>query len=440
MKSDKGQNMAGTTDLLITGGRVIDPGNAIDSVCDIWVDSLGNIAGIGTFDGQARQRIDATGLIVCPGLIDMHVHLREPGQEWKEDIESGSRAAVAGGVTSMCCMPNTGPHIDHAGIARQIIERSRQVGLCHVHPIGAVTMNLDGKELTEMRELSRAGCVAFSDDGMPIWHAGVMRKALEYAASFDFMIIQHAEELNLTRGGAINEGWISTQLGVTGMPVEGEDSMIARDIMLTRRTDARYHVAHISTKGGVDMIRSAQAEGLHVSTEAAPHHFALTEEAVLGFNVDAKMSPPLRTEADRLAIIEGLRDGTIAVIATDHAPHHEDDKRCGLSCAAFGIVGLETMLPVSLELVRSGVLSMSALLAKMTCNPARLLNLNAGTLSPGSAADITLFDPDARWSVDRETLVSKGKNTPWHGKEMIGQVKQTLKGGQIVYTAGNTHD
>ncbi|MDX8396138.1 MAG: dihydroorotase, partial [Mariprofundaceae bacterium] len=263
------------TTIHIKNGHVIDPANNIDEITDVWVEN-GKVAGIGSFDGTADQSIDATGKIVCPGLIDMHVHLREPGQEWKEDIESGSRAAVAGGVTSICCMPNTGPHIDHAGIARQIIERANQVNLCNVHPIGAVTKNLDGKELTEMRELSRSGCVAFSDDGMPIWHAGVMRKALEYSSRFDFMIIQHAEEKELTKGGCINEGWISTQLGVTGMPVEGEDSMIARDIMLTRRVDARYHVAHISSKGGVDMVRNAKAEGLKVTTEAAPHHFALT--------------------------------------------------------------------------------------------------------------------------------------------------------------------
>ncbi len=424
--------------LLIRGGRVIDPANGVDAVCDVWIDN-GRIAGIGCFDGAAETTIDAAGQIVCPGLIDMHVHLREPGQEWKEDIESGSRAAVAGGVTTICCMPNTGPHIDHAGVARQIIERARQVGLCNVHPIGAVTKNLDGKELTEMRELARAGCVAFSDDGMPIWHAGVMRKALEYASSFDFIVIQHAEEKELTAGGAINEGWVSTQLGVPGMPVEGEDSMIARDIMLARRIDARYHVAHISSKGAVELVRAARAEGLKVSTEAAPHHFALTEEEVLGFNADAKMSPPLRTEADRQAVIDGLRDGTIEVIATDHAPHHEDDKRCGLSCAAFGIVGLETMLPVSLQLERDGVLDLSDLLATMSCNPARLLGLDAGTLTIGAAADVTIFDPQATWTVDRNRMVSKGKNTPWHGREMTGQVTHTLKDGRVVYAGGVVH-
>jgi len=426
--------------LLIRNGRVIDPANGIDRVTDVLVVD-GCIAGLGEMPGsKAEQVIDATGRIVCPGLIDMHVHLREPGQEWKEDIASGSRSAVAGGVTTMCCMPNTGPHIDHAAVARQIVERGRQVGLCNVHPIGAVTKNLDGKELTEMRELSRNGCVAFSDDGMPIWHAGVMRKALEYAGSFDFMVIQHAEELNLTRGGAMNEGWVSTQLGVGGMPAAGEDSMIARDIMLTRMADARYHVAHISTAGAVDLVRRARAEGLKVTTEAAPHHFALTEEAVLGYNADAKMSPPLRTEADRLAVIDGLRDGTIEVIATDHAPHHEDDKRCGLSCAAFGIVGLETMLPLSLQLERDGVLDMPALLATMTSNPARLLDLETGTLTIGAAADICIFDPSANWTLDRNKLFSKGKNTPWHGQTMIGQVSHTIKDGRIVFSDGAIHE
>jgi dihydroorotase len=424
--------------LLIKNGHIIDPANGIDKKADLWIKD-GKVVAVGNHSGAADQTIDAAGKIICPGLIDMHVHLREPGQEWKEDIESGSRAAVAGGVTSMCCMPNTGPHIDHAGIARQIIERARQVNLCNVHPIGAVTKNLDGKELTEMRELTRNGCVAFSDDGLPIWHAGVMRKALEYSASFGYMIIQHAEELTLTKGGCMNEGWISTQLGVTGMPVEGEDSMIARDIMLTRRADARYHVAHISSKRGVQMVRDAKAEGLQVTTEAAPHHFALTEEEMLGFNVDAKMSPPLRTEEDRLAVVEGLRDGTIEVIATDHAPHHEDDKRCGLSCAAFGIVGLETMLPVSLDLVRSRVLSMSDMISKMTSNPAKLLNLDSGTLTIGAEADITIFDPEASWTVDRETLVSKGKNTPWHGKQMTGLVTHTIKAGRVVFENGTIH-
>jgi dihydroorotase len=422
--------------LRITGGRVIDPANGIDKVCDVWIED-GRVAGVGAFKGKAAETIDAAGKVVCPGFVDMHVHLREPGQEWKEDIASGSRAAVAGGVTSMACMPNTQPRLDHAGVVRQVVERGREVGLCRVHPIAAVSKGLEGKELTEMRELVRAGAVAFSDDGRPIWHAGVMRKALEYASTFDFLVIQHAEELGLTEGGAVNEGWISTQLGVSGMPAAGEDAMVARDIMLAQLTGARYHVAHISTRGAVELVRQAKRQGLRVTAEAAPHHFALTEQEVLNYNADAKMNPPLRAEADRQAVIAGLGDGTIDAIATDHAPHHEDDKRCGLSCAAFGIVGLETLLPVSLDLVRAGVLTLPQLIAKLTHVPAALLNLQAGTLGAGKPADITIFDEKARWTLDRDKLFSKSRNTPWHGREMTGRVTHTLLDGRIVYADGN---
>jgi len=418
--------------LLIRGGHVIDPANGIDRICDLLIEN-GHITTIDNHQGKPDKIIDAKGMIVCPGLIDMHVHLREPGQEWKEDIESGSRAAVAGGITTMCCMPNTRPRLDHAGVIQQVIKRANEVGLCHLHPIAAVTMGIEGKQLTEMRELKRAGAVAFSDDGRPIWHSGIMRRALEYAASFDYLIIQHAEDLQLTENGCINEGWVSTQLGVNGMPSEGEDDMVARDIMLAGLADARYHVAHISSGVAVELVRQARKQGLKISSEAAPHHFALTENELLGFNADAKMNPPLRTEGDRQAVIGGLHDGTIEIIATDHAPHHEDDKRCGLSCAAFGIVGLETMLPVALGLVRDGILSMSALIAKMTCNPARLLNLEAGTLSEGAVADICIFDPDTRWTLDRNELFSKSKNTPWHGSEMIGKVMHTVKEGRVVF-------
>lgn len=420
------------TSLLIRGGHVIDPASGFDMQADVWVEN-GSIAAIGKHKGHADTTIDAAGLVVCPGLIDMHVHLREPGQEWKEDVASGSKAAVAGGVTTMCCMPNTQPRLDHAGVVRQVIERAEQVGLARVHVIAAVTQGLEGRQLTEMRELARAGAVAFSDDGRPVWHAGVMRKALEYAASFDQLIIQHAEELQLTEGGVINEGWVSTQLGVEGMPVAGEDAMVARDIMLTELTGGRYHVAHISTAGSVALVRQAKRRGLRVSAEAAPHHFALTEEAVLSFNADAKMNPPLRTEADRQAVIEGLKDGSIEVIASDHAPHHEDDKRCGLECAAFGIVGLETLLPVSLTLVRDGALGLSELIAKLTCNPARLLGLDAGTLSVGGPADLCIFDAGAEWVLDRSKLQSKSKNTPWHGYTMTGRVCYTIKDGRIVF-------
>ncbi|MBF0282689.1 MAG: dihydroorotase [Zetaproteobacteria bacterium] len=427
------------SDTVIRNGRIIDPANGIDTLADLWIDD-GKVAGIGQFTGDATHEIDATGQIVCPGLIDMHVHLREPGQEWKEDIESGSHAAIAGGITTFCCMPNTKPRLDHAGVLLQVIQRVREVGLCNIHPIAAVTMNLEGTQLTEMRELSRLGAVAFSDDGLPIWHAGIMRKALEYAASFDYLIIQHAEELQLTEKGCMNEGWVSTQLGVAGMPNEGEDCMIARDIMLTEKTGGRYHVAHISTAGAVDLVRAAQKRGARVSAEAAPHHFAMTEEALLGYNVDAKMSPPLRTEADRQAVIEGLRDGTITIIATDHAPHHEDDKRCGLSCAAFGIVGMETMLPVALELVHQHGLPLADVIAKMTCNPATLLGLDAGTLTIGSNADLCIFDSEQTWGLDKNSLFSKSRNTPWHGQTMTGRVTHTLKNGRTVFAHGVIHD
>jgi len=330
-------------------------------------------------------------------------------------------------------MPNTTPCLDHAGIVYQILHRAKEVGLCRIFPIGAVSRNLEGKEITEMRDLSKAGAVAFSDDGLPIWHAGTMRKALEYASSFGYLIIQHAEELELTQDGAINEGIVSTMLGLKGMPNEGEDCMVARDIMLTELTGGRYHVAHISSARAIDMVRQAQARNLAVSAEAAPHHFALTEDELLNFNTNAKMNPPLRTEKDRLAVIAGLADGSISVIASDHAPHHQDDKRCTLDCAAFGIVGLETLLPVSLELVHQGHLGMSEMIAKLTCNPAKLLGLDVGTLDLGKTADIVIFNPSEDWILDSSKLRSKGKNTPWHGKTMRGTVHYTLLAGDIVY-------
>jgi len=422
-------------DLCIRGGRIIDPASGRDEVADLWLHD-GRIAGIGRFEGKAKRTIDAEGLIVCPGFVDIHVHLREPGQEWKEDIRTGSRAAVAGGVTTICCMPNTQPVIDQASVARDVIARANEVGLCHVHPIGAITKGLEGERLTEMRELARAGCVAFSDDGYPVADAQVMRRALEYAASFDFLIIQHAEEPSLTKGASIHEGWVATQLGVRGMPAEAEACIVARDIMLARRTGARYHVAHISTRLAIDCVRQAQKEGLPVSAEAAPHHFALTEEAVLGYNENAKMNPPLRSEDDRQAVIEGLCDGTIAAIATDHAPHHIDEKRCGLDCAAFGVVGLETLLPISLSLVREGLLSLPALIARMSHQPARLLRLDAGTLAIGACADVCVFDPEARWRLVPEAMQSKSKNSPWLGEEMIGRVIYTIHAGRIVYEQG----
>ncbi|MDX8377310.1 MAG: dihydroorotase [Mariprofundales bacterium] len=422
--------------LCIHAGRVIDPASGFDAITNVWIEG-GYIVHIGDQKPESfnndYKKLDAKGLIVAPGLVDMHVHTRQPGEEWKEDITTVMQSAIAGGVTSICCMPNTKPAIDCAAVVRQVIEIANDVGLCRLYPIAAVSHNLEGKHITEMRELARNGAIAFSDDGNPVWHAGVMRKALEYAASFGFLIIQHAEEYQLTKGGCINEGWVSTQLGVQGMPAAGEDTMVARDLLLVELTTGRYHIAHISSHHAIAMLRDAIKAGLPVTAEAAPHHFTLTEDAVLGYNVDAKMNPPLRTEKDRLAVVAGLSDGTISIIATDHAPHHEDDKCCGLADAAFGIVGLETLLPISLQLVRNGQLSLPDMLAKMTCNPANLLGLNIGIIAIGAPADICIFDESASWILQRDKLHSKSKNTPWHQQTMQGQVIYTLYAGEVVY-------
>ncbi len=423
--------------LCIRGGRIVDPASGRDEGGDLFIEN-GRI--VEALSGPADRVLEADGCIVAPGFVDMHVHLREPGQEWKEDIRTGSRAAVAGGVTTICCMPNTDPVLDEASVVRAIVRRAHEVGLCDVRPIGAITRGLQGKQLTEMRELARAGCVAFSDDGRPVADAGVMRRAMEYAASFGYLLIQHAEEPSLSLGTSVNEGWISTCLGVLGAPTEAESVMVARDALLMRRTGCRYHVAHISAADSVAIVREAQSRGLPISAEAAPHHFALTDEAVLGFNPNAKMNPPLRSEADRQAVIEGLRDGTIAVIATDHAPHHEDEKLVGLECAAFGIVGLQTLLPISLELVRQGALTLSEMIAKITCNPARLLGLDVGTLAPGARADVCVFDPEARWTLTEAVMESKSKNSPWLGKELQGKVIWTIFAGRIVYEEGHVRE
>ncbi len=423
------------TDLCIRGGRIVDPATGRDETADLWI-ADGRIEGVGRFSGRARRELDAAGCIVAPGFVDMHVHLREPGQEWKEDIRTGSRAAVAGGVTTICCMPNTDPVLDEASVVRAVVRRGREVGLCDVRPIGAITRGLEGRRLTEMRELARAGCVAFSDDGRPVADAGVMRRAMEYAASFGYLLVQHAEDPSLSLGAGVNEGWVSTRLGVAGAPTEAESVMVARDALLVRRTGCRYHVAHVSAADSVAIVREARRRGLPVSAEAAPHHFALTDEAVLGFDANAKMNPPLRSEADRRAVVEGLADGTIEVIATDHAPHHEDEKRTGLECAAFGIIGLQTLLPVSLELVRDGALSLSEMLAKITCNPARLLGLDAGTLAPGARADVCVFDPEARWTLTEEAIESRSRNSPWLGRELQGRVVWTVFAGRVVCAEG----
>jgi dihydroorotase len=421
---------------LIKGGRVIDPANGIDETADLLLE--GNIIkAVGRPDTPADCKIiNADGLIVAPGLVDMHVHLREPGFEYKETIAGGTRAAAAGGVTSVAAMPNTQPVTDDPSVVGYVLDKARMGGIVNVFPIGAVTKGLKGKELTEIGLLIKAGCVAFSDDGHAIANSSVMRRALDYAKAFGALIIQHAEDPSLASEGCMNEGVTATRLGIPGVPAESESILVDRDIRLVELTGGRYHVAHLSTAGALQSVESAIKRNLPVTCEVAPHHFALTEEAVIGYNTDAKVAPPLRSEMDRNALLEGLSRGVVAAIATDHAPHDEDSKRVEFCCAANGVVGLETLLPISLELVRDGVMSLNDCLAVMTYKPAGLLGINRGTLSVGSPADVVLFDEKEQWTVDANDLHGSTKNTPFHGRRVHGRVKRTLVSGLTVYEDG----
>ncbi|MBF0359095.1 MAG: dihydroorotase [Magnetococcales bacterium] len=420
---------------LIKGGRVIDPANGIDESADLLI-ADGVIRAVGRPDLPADCKvIDADGLIVAPGLVDMHVHLREPGYEYKETIAGGTRAAAAGGVTSVAAMPNTKPVTDDPSVVGYVLDKARIGGIVNVFPIGAVTKGLNGKELTEMGLLIKAGCVAFSDDGKAIADSSVMRRALDYARAFGALIIQHAEDPTLSKG-CMNEGVTATRMGIPGIPAESESILVDRDIRLVELTGGRYHVAHLSTAGALKSVERARERNLPVSCEVAPHHFALTEEAVIGYNTDAKMAPPLRSEVDRNALLEGLSRGVVEAIATDHAPHDEDSKRVEFCCAANGVVGLETMLPVSLELVRDGVMSLSDCLGVMTYRPSRLLGINRGTLSVGSPADIVLFDEKERWTVDANDLHGSTKNCAFHDRRVHGRVKRTIVAGKTVYKDG----
>ncbi|WP_085446884.1 dihydroorotase [Magnetofaba australis] len=423
---------------LIRAARVVDPANQRDETADILIVD-GVIRDIGqNLDAPADCAIlDADGLIAAPGLVDMHVHLREPGYEYKETIAGGCRAAAAGGVTAVAAMPNTKPVNDDPSVTGYILDKADQAGLAAVFPIGAITKGLGGKEITEMGLLSEAGCVAFSDDGLPVMDSGVMRRALDYSRTFGSLVIQHAEDNGLVGCGCMNEGPVATRLGLPGIPNASEDILVERDIRLVELTGGRYHVAHISSAQAVAAVADAQQRGLPVTCEAAPHHFSLTDEAVADYQSDAKMAPPLRCLADRDALREGLARGVISVIATDHAPHDDDSKRVPFSQAANGVVGLETLLPVSLELVRDGVMSLSAMLAAVTVNPARLLRINRGTLNIGAPGDVALFDLNEKWTVDRATLRGAGRNTCFHGRDVQGRVKYTVFGGRVVYVDQN---
>ncbi len=420
--------------VLIKSGRVVDPANNIDEKFDVLIVD-GKIAELApNIDAGDAEVINAAGTIVAPGLIDIHTHLREPGLEYKEDIISGTMAAAAGGVTSLTCMPNTTPVIDNLPIAQFIINKAKYEGTANVFPIAAITQGMKGKILSEMGELLEGGCVGFSDDGLPVVDGEMMRRALEYAKTFGAPVIAHSEDISINAGGCMNEGFVSTELGLKGMPNAGEDAMTARDIMLAELTGGHLHVAHVSSRHSLELIRQAKARGVHVTCEATPHHFSLTEEAVRGYNTNAKMSPPLRTSEDVTAIHTALADGTIDAIATDHAPHHIDDKNVEFPVAANGIVGLETMLPLTLKLVGDKVISLTQAIALMSHKPAEIMNIDRGTLSVGAVADVVLINPNKEWTVTEEGLHSKSKNSYFIGHTLKGCAVKTLRAGKVVFS------
>jgi dihydroorotase len=421
--------------VLIRNGRVVDPANSIDAVQDVLV-SGGRIERVGSRlpapDGVTV--LDATGKLVCPGFIDIHVHLREPGLEYKETVASGTRAAAAGGFTAVCCMANTHPVNDNRSITDYIRGKAETEGAVRVYPIGAVTRGLAGKELAELAELAEAGCVAFSDDGKCVMNAALYRRAMEYTLPFGAPIISHAEDDHLASGGAMHEGVVSTELGIPGVPAAAEDVMVARDILLAELTGAHLHVAHLSTAGAVRLVREAKARGVHVTAEVTPHHLLLTDEAVRSFDGNMKMNPPLRSKRDAEAVLEGLIDGTIDCIATDHAPHALSEKEGEFDHAASGIVGLETAVSLLMDrLVRPGVLPLATLVARLSRDPARLLGLPGGSLTAGAPADLTLLDPVAGWTVDPARFESKSRNTPFGGWTLTGRPWKTIVGGRIAW-------
>ncbi|MFH0800704.1 MAG: dihydroorotase [Pseudomonadota bacterium] len=426
-----------TKSYFIMNGRVIDPAKKVDGKLNVHIYG-GKIALITASRKvpHGAEVIDAKGSIVAPGFIDMHAHLRDPGYEYKEDIESGTRAAAAGGFTTVCCMPNTDPVCDSAAVTEYILERARATGSVWVRPIGAISRGQKGEELSDIGDLARAGAVAISDDGRPVMDASLMRHAMEYAKAFGILVISHCEDTTLSAGGVMNEGAVSTELGLGGIPAAAEESMVARDIMLAELAGSRIHIAHASTRGTVHLIRAAKERGVAVTAEATPHHLNLTDEAVADYDPNTKVNPPLRGEADRRELIRALSDGTIDAIATDHAPHDITDKEMGFQDAAFGMVGLETALPLSLRLVREHKLTPKRMIEALSTRPAAILRLaGKGTLASGADADITIFDPDFAWTVDPRRFASKARNTPFGGMRMQGKVMKTIVGGRIVYTA-----
>ncbi len=420
--------------ILIKGALVVDPAQDLEAPRDVLIDH-GKIAALeapGTIPVEGRGIIEAQGLVLTPGLIDMHVHLREPGEEYKETIETGTRAAVKGGFTAVACMPNTKPVNDNASITRFILDQARAANLARVYPVAAISMGSRGEQLSEYGEQREAGAVAVSDDGRPVMNSLLMRRALEYARTFGLPVISHSEDLELRGEGVMHEGRVSLELGLKGIPAAVEEVMIFRDITLAGLTGARLHIAHVSTAGSVEIIRRAKAAGLPVTAETAPHYFSLTDEAVYGYDTNAKVNPPLRTAADVAAIKEGLRDGALDAIASDHAPHSVLEKDLEFQAAAFGLLGLETSLGLSLKLVHDGVLTLSQLVAKMSTNPARILGIPGGTLQIGTPADLTLIDLNKDWTVDANFFASKSRNCPFQGWTLQGKAVMTMVGGRIV--------
>ncbi len=423
--------------LLVRGGRVIDPSQGIDRVDDVLVRD-GLVVAVGHAGtqpvGRVDETIDAAGLIVSPGLVDMHVHLREPGREEDETIETGTRAALTGGFTSVACIPNTEPPIDTQAAVEFIHQKAARADTCNVFVVACASRNREGKELAEIGQLVEAGAVAFSDDGAPVANAELMRRVFEYCRMFDKPFLAHEEVLELTAGGVMHEGLVSLVLGLKGMPAAGEEVMIGRDIALAEVTGGRLHVMHVSTAGGVALVRAAKARGVRVTAEACPHHFTLTDENLRGFDSNFKMSPPLRTAADVDAIIEGIIDGTIDCIATDHAPHALEKKMLEIDRAPFGILGLETAVGLSVtRLVEPGRIGWPRLIEAMSTLPARILGINRGTLRPGAPADITLIDPSLQWRVDVHSFASKSVNSPFHGWTLQGRAVATIVAGRVKY-------
>ncbi len=425
--------------LRITNGRVIDPSQGIDQLTDLWI-RADTILALGAQPHlQADRVLDATGKIVCPGLIDMHVHLREPGRQEDETIATGTAAALAGGITSVACMPNTEPALDSQAAAEFVYLQAERAGNANVFPVGAITKGREGKELAEIGGLVEGGAVAFTDDGSPIVSAEIMRRALEYCRMFDRAVLSHCDDPDLTRGGIMHEGFESMRLGVRGIPAAAEQVVVYRDIALAELTGGRLHILHVSTAGSVDLIRRAKQRGVRVSGEACPHHFTLTDKCLRSFDSVYKVTPPLRTEEDVQALLAGLKDGTLEVLASAHAPHAPEKKMRELDQAPSGIIGLETLLPVCVTaLIETGHLTWPQLIEKLTVNPARVLNIDRGTLRPGSMADVTIVDPAVEWTIDPSEFRSKSRNCPYAGWKVRGRADTVIVGGKVKFETSRT--